>query len=257
MDVFQQFKEKYRLNDQVDLKAIGAAFSCLPYENVTKILKERGSAGSTQKLRMAEEVFGDHLRWNTGGTCFSLCNALLTIVENCGYVAHIAMADMYYGPNIHCAVIVTLPNNRYMFDPGYLLTAPVPIPTEGSETRMTTPMNSIVLRYESIDVYSLYTQESGEEKWRYRIRTNPVPREEFLQHWMHSFSLNSMEHVMMSRLMDQGRIYFRKDRLELVSSIQRRKRRVDMSALHELSEAFGVPADLIQQAQHAVLCRPS
>lgn len=257
MNALLQFREKYRLSDQVDLKAIGAAFSCLPYENVTKIIKERSSTGSAGKLRMAEEVLEDHLRWNTGGTCFSLCNALLTILDNCGYSAHIAMADMHYGPNIHCAVIVTLSNNRYLLDPGYLLNAPVRIPQAGSETRMKTPMNSIILRNESPEVYSLFTQESGEEKWRYRIRMRPVTREEFLEHWRHSFSLNSMEHVMMSRLMDNGRLYFRKDRLEVVSSMQRRKRRVDSSAFHELSEAFGVPADMIQQAQHAVLCRPS
>lgn len=264
MLAIDRFREKYgltgHLEDMADLRAIGAAFSHLPYENVTKILKHARSTGSTSKLRMAEEVLEDHLRWNAGGTCFSLCNALLSILENCNYSAFIAMADMHYGPNIHCAVVVSLAGkgtNRYLFDPGYLLNVPLLLPDHQSESIARTPMNEVVLRKEDTDVFSLYTREAGVEKWRYRLRAQAVTREEFVQHWIHSFSLNSMEQVMMSRLNESGRLYFRKDRLELVSSTARRKTRLDPRATRELSAVFGLPSDLILQAHHAVLSRPS
>ena len=108
--ILSKFWERYSLDelepDFAHLSRIASAFSNLPYENVTKILKDARSTTVGQKLRGTEEVLQDHLRWNTGGTCFSLCNALASILENCGFQAFIAMADMHYGPNIHCAVIV-------------------------------------------------------------------------------------------------------------------------------------------------------
>lgn len=260
MPAILTFRERYGLDggeDLVHLRAIGAAFSHLPYENVTKILKEARTAGSQDKLRRADEVLDDHLRWNTGGTCFSLCNALLALLENCGYNAHIGMADMHYGANIHCAVIVSLAGGGYLLDPGYLLNAPILLPDAGGETCIETPMNTVILRFESHGVYSLLTHEAGELKWRYRIRTARITREEFTEHWIRSFSLNSMEQLMLSRVNDAGRLYFRKDRLDLVNNRERRKTRMKPGSARELSEAFGLPFELILEAHRAVLARPS
>lgn len=254
------FCRKYGLvagADIVHLRAIGAAFAHLPYENVTKILKEAHTAGSMAKLRSAEEVLEDHLRWNTGGTCFSLCNALLALLQSCGYSAYVGMADMHYGANIHCAVIVDLPGGRYLLDPGYLLNIPVPLPENNGVSAIDTPMNVVMLRREAPEVFSLYTREAEEEKWRYRIRTVPTPHDEFVQHWIQSFSLNTMEQVMMSRLDEAGRLYFRKDRLELVNRRERHKTKVNPGAVQELSAAFGLPPHLILEAHRAVLARPS
>src|SRR5262245_44753462 len=97
--ILSKFWERYSLDDLApdfaQLSRIAGAFSNLPYENVTKILKDARSITVRQKLRGTEEVLQDHLRWNTGGTCFSLCNALASILENSGFPAFIAMADMH------------------------------------------------------------------------------------------------------------------------------------------------------------------
>lgn len=261
MPAIRNFLDKYRLEttsaDVLHLQAIGAAFSHLPYENVTKILKESRSAGSINKLRMAGEVLEDHLLWNTGGTCFSLCNALLAVLESCEYSARIAMADMRYGTNIHCAVVVTLQGGQYLLDPGYLLNVPIRVPVEETETRVKTPMNLTILRREDPGNYSLYTRERDGEKWRYRIRTAAVSREEFQRHWIHSFSLNTMEHVMMSRLSDCGRLYFRKNRLDEVSAEERKQIRIMPEDSGRLADVFGIPSDMILQARNALLARTS
>ena len=260
MDFMERFQQRYALYvrnaDLPDLHAIAAAFSHLPYENVTKILKDARSSSSKDKLRGPQEVVEDHLRWNTGGTCFSLCNALQAILLNCGYRAWIGMADMHYGPNIHCAVIVSLTGGQYLLDPGYLLHTPVPLPADHEISRTKTPMNTVLVRNEDPGIFSLYTIEKGEEKWRYRLRTEPTPPAELEQHWIHSFSLNTMDHVMMSRLNEKGRLYFRKNRLELVGHEQRTRLSLASDATLELSRVFGVPADLILQARDTVLARP-
>lgn len=254
--VFQRFYTKYQIepysNDLGLLKQIATAFSHLPYENVTKILKQARNSGSESCLRRTGEVLEDHLRWNTGGTCFSLCNALLEVLVQNGFDAFVAMGDMHYGQNIHCAVIVRFPQQSYLLDPGYLLYQPIALPAEGTEISVRTPMNKVLLQSEGSQIYSLHTEEAGQKKWRYRLRAYPVERSEFEKHWIGSFSLNSMETILLSRIVNQSRIYFRKDRLEKVSSLSREKTIVQPGEATLLSSVFGVPADMIEMARAAL-----
>lgn len=235
---------------------IGHAFSFLPYENVTKILKDARSISSEMKLRSAQEVLEDHLRWGTGGTCFSLCNALQTILVECGFQARIAMADMHYGSNIHCAVIVPVDSRSFLVDPGYLLHQPMPLPYIEMELVQLTPMNLVRLVGEAENLFSLYTEENGQTKWRYRLRSSVVSGQEFIGHWIRSFSLNTMEQIMLSRVKPSGRLYFRKDRLETINPVSRLKKAIAPDDVPELSQFFGLPADLIADAQRALLSRP-
>ncbi len=252
---FERFFQRYNLPkghpDLLFLKDLAKAFSNLPYENVTKILKGARESSSQDKLRGTEEVLEDHLRWNTGGTCFSLCNALQQILRRCGFDSSLAMADMHYGANIHCAIIVTLQEGRYLLDPGYLLYDPMPLPRVQSTHK--TRMNTVVLQNEGDENYSLFTQEQGIQRWRYRLRTRPVSQAEFQKHWIRSFSLNSMEHVMLTRLDEAGRLYYRKDRLEMVFPDRRSSQRISIADSEILSEMFGLPSDLIRQAQKALI----
>lgn len=254
--VFHEFYKKYQIaphsNDLGLLKQIATAFSHLPYENVTKILKQARNSGSESCLRKTGEVLEDHLKWNTGGTCFSLCNSLLEVLVQNGFNAFVAMGDMHYGPNIHCAVIVRLPLQSFLLDPGYLLHQPIALPSEGAEISIRTPMNTIFLHSEGDRNYSLYTEEAGQKKWRYRLRAFPVERPEFEKHWICSFSLNSMETLLLSRVVDQNRIYFRKDRLEKVSHLSREKSIVTPGESALLSSVFGLPADMIEMARAAL-----
>ena len=255
----RQFLDRYCVGpENADLKLlamIAGAFSFLPYENVTKILKHARCVDSDSQLRRTKEVLEDHLRWNTGGTCFSLCNALLEVLTQNGFEAFIAMGDMHYGANIHCAVIVKLLGRLYLLDPGYLLHQPIPLPQNGEEVRLHTSMNTVIVKWEENGIVSLYTEESGCRKWRYRLRVFPTDAAEFEKHWIRSFSLNSMETILLSRINEHGRIYFRKDRLENVSPAARKKAIVSPDDAMALSHVFGLPADLIASAQHFLLGR--
>jgi hypothetical protein len=167
------------------------------------------------------------------------------------------MADMHYGANIHCAVIVPIDRRSYLLDPGYLLHDPIPLPEEGLEVVQLTAMNKIQLVSETSNLFSLYTEENGRKKWRYRLHADVVQRDEFVRHWIHSFSLNTMEEIMFSRLGPEGRLYFRKDRLETVNPTSRLKTPVRPDELPELSRIFGIPSDLIQNAHRALFSKIS
>ena len=250
----ERFFDRYALpQSTADLRflaRLAQAYSKLPYENVTKILKDTRSSSTYGKLRRTDELLEDHLRWNTGGTCFSLCNALQDILQHCGFDSFIAMADMHYGTNIHCAIIVQLESTKYLLDPGYLLHEPVPLPQTQIEYQ--TVMNNVLLNHEGNNVYSLSTQENGIQKWRYRLRATPVSAEEFERHWIHSFSLNSMEHILLTRRNEEGRLYYRKDRIELVRPQQRIQQKITKEDTILLADLFGLPADLLMQAQRVL-----
>lgn len=252
LGLFQRYDVRLTEPTLILLREISRAFSHLPYENVTKILKEARSAGSLEKLRQPDEVLQDHLRWNTGGTCFSLCNTLLAILQECGFHCFIAMGDMHYGENIHCAVVAEIHQQQFLADPGYLLHEPIPIPTSIVEVAHLTSMNTVILKAETEHLLSLYTVESGVRKWRYRLKLTPTSRDEFQRHWIHSFSLNSMENLLLSRIDENGRIYFRKNTLEVVNPAARKRRKIGDLHDQELSEIFNLPSDLIRQA-HQIL----
>ena len=255
-----RFLERYRVPPEGPgfdrLCSIAGAFSFLPYENVTKILKAARSVSDRASMRLAPEVLADHLRWNTGGTCFSLCNALLAVLGQSGFQAFVAMADMHYGENIHCCVIAECRGIRYILDPGYLIGHPIPLPEPGFSSTRQTPMNTLVFQGEDGGTVSLYTIEGGQKKWRYRMRPWPVPDEEFSRHWIRSFSLNTVDSVMLSRLSVSGRLYFRKNRLEEVGTGGRNKQVITAQESGRLAVVFGLPADLILQAHQALLARP-
>jgi hypothetical protein len=172
---------------------------------------------------------------------------LQDLLTSCGFESFIAMGDMHYGANIHCAVVVRLQQDSYLLDPGYLLHQPIRLPE--IQVRIATPMNTVIVKNEGAYNFSLFTEENGTIKWRYLLKALPVSREEFERHWNHSFSLNSMEAVILTRANHNGRLYYRKDRMELVQPHQRTKQKITRNDHQTLAQAFGLPADLIAQAQ--------
>ena len=63
------------------LNRVTACFKCIPYENLTKILKADSVVSARSAMRYPDEVIGDFLRWGTGGTCFSLTAALAGLLD--------------------------------------------------------------------------------------------------------------------------------------------------------------------------------
>jgi len=131
MDVLQIFLQhfKIRTNRQPRqvLDDVVAAFSILPYENITKIIKQEEYGNPEKARRYPEEVIVSHIQWGTGGTCFSLTSTLLHLVRSLGWNAEYILADRQYGQNTHCALMIEIDNVPHLLDPGYLITKPIPL----------------------------------------------------------------------------------------------------------------------------------
>jgi arylamine N-acetyltransferase len=259
------FLDRFQLRPvRPDLKLLGevaTGFAHLPWENLTKYIKKhqaqdppelpdrlRGIPGAG-RLRLSEEVLDDHARLGTGGTCFSLTNALRRIATDLGFRACPAMADMRHGPNIHCGLLVDLDSGRYLLDPGYLVAEPVPL-RPGEPVRVNHPGHRLEYRpVESCDEVELYTSnERGEELLRYRLRPRPVPDGEFIGHWLDSFDANGMNGLHLNRVTGDGRISAHDFNLRIDNGRDKTNVKLRHGYVEQVAGRFSIDREVVQRA---------
>jgi arylamine N-acetyltransferase len=191
------------------LNAVIAAFSRLPYENLTKIIKSARHGRGEAARRCPEEVLADHRRWGTGGTCFSLTAALARLLRSAGWGAEPLLADRRYGANTHCALRVDIDGKLHILDPGFLVARPVPIGGE-EEQRIALPTGKAVLRPASGGArIDLFTQRQDGEVYRLTYRTAPVDASEFYRAWDDSFDWEMMRYPVLTQTIGGRQRYLR------------------------------------------------
>lgn len=261
------FLDLYQLSPtRPDLKLLGGiagGFAGLPWENLTKFLKKhrRGqtpeadlphwlrSMAGVEKLRFSDEVLEDHERLGTGGTCFSLTNALRRIVADAGFRTRPVMADMQHGPNVHCALLVEVDRRRYLLDPGYLVAEPIPLDA-GRAVRITQAGSELEYRpLEGGDDYALYTHnERGEHVLRYRLRARPVSEVEFVRFWIDSFDATGMNGLHLNRVTGEGRLSAHDLNLRIDTGRAKRNVKLRDEYVEQISDRFGLDGGLVRQA---------
>jgi arylamine N-acetyltransferase len=200
---------------------IAQAFSTLPYENLTKIIKrsETGIVGSSR--RGPSEVLHDHYTLGTGGTCFSLTATLLHLVRALGFQAEPLLADRSYGDNTHCALLVWIDDRPHLIDPGFLIVDPIPVGSKET-IHVQTSFNDLVLvpamQGEQLE---LHTVSCGRQKHRLTFKTSPVDAGQFLKAWDASFDWDMMRYALVTSISEgeqrylRGRFFQRRSRKEL------------------------------------------
>ncbi len=246
-DLFiSHFKIPAEGSDLELLRALVQSFSVIPYENLTKIIKKFTLQGPKERLRGPEDVLTGHIENHTGGTCFSLTYCLGAVLTGAGYRCHPVMADMKRS-NIHCALVVHLNGGRYLVDPGYLLGEPVEL-GDGAVTVPTT-FGTVELRPRAGERYDLFTVSGGEVKWRYRVKTVPVPRSLFLKYWQESFSLPMMNSMQLTRLTHRGHLYIRDHHLRLRRGSEKLNENIRSELEQRIEREFGIPAGITSEVR--------
>ncbi|NUO79701.1 arylamine N-acetyltransferase [candidate division KSB1 bacterium] len=253
----QHFLKNFQITPQPPslafLQKIVAAFSNLPYENLSKILKfNRVGENERERLRLPEEIFEDHVRFRTGGTCFSLTFFLQSLLLQQGFVCYIIMGDMRAGPNIHCALVVLLEDVKYLLDPGYLLQRPMPL--DPNKPRLYhNEFNGVELRFDiAAQSYDLFTFTREAIKWRYRFVDHPTPLDEFLQHWQASFHRNGMHGLCLTRVHADELIFVHKEFMRITSPAGKRNRNLKRNYHATIQEVFGIGPEYVEQALAAL-----
>lgn len=235
------------------LAELATAFTRLPYENLTKILKEATSGSAAEARRHPGEVLGDHTRMGTGGTCFSLTATLLHLVRALGWQAEPLLADRHYGPDTHSAVLVWIQGRPHLLDPGYLLVRPIPLPEEG-ELRVPTAFNEVVLTArEGGTKVDLHTIQQGQRTYRLTFKTRPADRSEFLRAWDVSFDSDLMTYPVLTQVRGGQQIYLQQNRLMVRGKERTRRTELDPEQLLEfITREFGIAPDIAAKALHVL-----
>jgi arylamine N-acetyltransferase len=188
------------------LAQLASAFARLPYENLTKIIKQDQHRSAEQTRRTPDEVVSDHLRLGTGGTCFSLTATLLYLVRSLGYRAEPILADRRYGANTHTALLVWVDEQPHLLDPGYLIVQPIPIALK-EPTTIQTSFNQLRIVPAGADRLDLLTIEPDRPKYRLTWKTDAADEGQFLSAWDDSFQWDMMHYPLLTRVDGQRQIY--------------------------------------------------
>jgi len=237
--------------DLSHITKIVRAFSGIPYENVSKIIKFAHSAGEIS-FRMPEEIYEDHRRWRLGGTCFSLTFYLLEILRFFEYRCYPIMGDMKWGENVHTAILLDYHGQQYLVDPGYMIHQPLRISKDTPE-RHIAPHTGIDIRFRPEDErFDLCTFRSGNYTWRYRFSPTPVSLDEFSRHWITSFFKPTMHGICLTRTSRDEMIYVHNDFAKISSPDTTSRLRTRNETEQIILEKFGIPMSLIEEARHAL-----
>jgi arylamine N-acetyltransferase len=200
--VFRKFLDRTGINPlsgrSLLVNRVAEAFSVIPYENLTKIIKADSVISARSAMRFPDELIGDWLRWGTGGTCFSLTAAIIAVYNSLGIETHPVLADRHYGPDTHCGLVIIDENGMFLLDPGYLLFTPVKTPVTGSVS-VTTGFNTIELRAVDLGKVELHTIVKGNRKPRLVYKMKPVDPRTFARAWEQSFSWEMMTYPVLTR----------------------------------------------------------
>lgn len=231
------------------LHQIAAAFSMLPYENLSKVLRDAQGNLPEEIRRLPSEVLSDYYRFGAGGTCFSLTWTLLHLLRALGFHAEPLLADRRYGLDTHSALVVWIDGVKHLLDPGYLLTKPVPL-AEPGRIIVPTSFHELQLQPEATQQkLELHTQYQDKLTYRLTYKTEPVDTATFLKAWDASFDFDMMKYPVLSRILTDKQYYLQKNRLMIRS--RDATQLVDLTAETlpaAMQQHFGLHPSLIQQA---------
>ncbi|MBN2417374.1 arylamine N-acetyltransferase [bacterium] len=230
------------------LCAILDAFSAFPYENISKIIKNSQVEREYEKIRLPGEILADHFEYGLGGTCFSLTYLLDCILKHRGFNCYPVSADMRYGVGIHCALVAVVDRRHYLVDPGYCITAPLPL-DRNAPVYYRTPSSGIRLQFSAGESIDLFTFDRRGEKWRYRFSDIPLPYDRFMRNWLHSFTLNSMHALCLNRMHGGVMTYLHRHTLRRTDggTVSKTDASVRVHAL--VQEHFGIAPRFVEEAE--------
>ncbi len=262
--------------------------SKVTYENLTKIIRLESTGSSTAAQRLDDSFQNDVDAWMGGGTCFSMTWHLYQVFMDMGLSPRLVMGHKRKERNIHCALILpdadsgesvslearsadrvhgsyrllrslqddTLSSNSYLFDPGYLVFDPLPIPMPaplgpGAAFFPLVP-NSVKLVRPGMDSMELWTGGAGAPmKLRFEYPVAGVSVEEFKLHWNESFYREMMTYPVLNRLDREHGVqyYYQKGNLVTRDANGSRIEKIEESERVEtLSRIFDLKPELIERA---------
>ncbi len=225
------------------LEDVASVFSHLPYENLTKLLRKYQAQG-TDRLRLPARVVSEHLKLGAGGTCFSLSALFGRALDLFDVAVYPVLAEMRSKRALHCGLVVPVGRERFLVDPGYLVTRPVRLVSRGVSR---VEMETGVIEVRGLPDGRTYELWAG-GKWRYRFSDQSIETARFLELWQESFDWVMMHQVHLSRATDGGYLYLHGHRMRIQQRDGKRNLNVRQRRVEALGEYFGIHETLARSA---------
>ncbi|MCF7797563.1 MAG: arylamine N-acetyltransferase [Lentisphaeria bacterium] len=233
------------------LAELSRSFARLPYENLSKIIM-LNQHPDAPPLRMPDTVWESFESQHLGGTCYALTFFLTTILQYLNYEAHPVTAEMNWGKNVHSAVLIRFQGMRFLLDPGYLIHQPLPLLPRHSQ-RLDYPHLSVELRGDpEQETFSVYTWRKRQATWRYRFNPKPLDWETYARRWQHSFTLPSMNGLILTQITPTGMVYIHNDYLRITRTDGVQKVRNQNSVEQTIQTSFGIDLSIVEAARLAL-----
>jgi arylamine N-acetyltransferase len=251
---FARFLRAVRIDPHVDrdealLTRLCAAFACIPYENLTKIIKSGELISPGSAKRFPDEVLRDYLEYGTGGTCFSLTAAFIAIFNALSIEAHPILADRHYGADTHCALVFSHEADLLLLDPGFLINQPVQLPTLEPIT-LSIGFNTIELvPHDAGRKVELFTLANNSRRSRLTYKVNPLDGASFGRAWERSFTWEMMTYPVLTRYNEGVHQYLQGDLLRIRTEEHTIKQKLTPDEECEfISSTLGIHQTIIQKA---------
>jgi arylamine N-acetyltransferase len=255
--LLRRFLDRFGINqdDGVDvlIPKVAAAFSHVPYENLTKIIKADAIVNPKSAMRLPDELIGDYLRWGTGGTCFSLTAAITAVYDALGVPAYPILADRHYGADTHSGVVIQYQTEIYIIDPGYLLFTPVPLSGDKS-TLIETGTNTLELKpLVGGEKVELYTIRGKDRKLRLTYKMAPVDAAQLSRVWEASFAWEMMTYPVLTKRAGGAQRYFQGSKFMVYTENESSKTVVGSDdKARIIASSFGIDPKIIKKALEIV-----
>ena len=224
------------------LAKLGHAFSRLPYENLTKLIKKHRLPPGPERRRQPAEVLADHLAHGTGGTCFALTELFVAVLQRFGFACHRAFCDTRQRLDAHCALVVHLDRGPHLIDPGYLLHEPLPL-IEGVVGAAAGSARLVAIDG-AATTFDLYTYGA----WRYRLKLAPAAAGRYLAVWDDSFEWPMMKGIHLCAPAAEGYAYVHNHTLCLRGSGARENVNIRGQETAALAHRFAIDPVVVAEA---------
>jgi arylamine N-acetyltransferase len=231
------------------LPKLYAAFSRIPYENLTKIIKLDEELRVGNRKRLPDEVIRDYVNYGAGGTCFSLTAAFIAILDALDFEAYPILADRHYGSDTHCALVFSHDADLLLLDPGYLIHQPIRLPTLEPVT-VSTSFNTIELcPHNGGRTVELFTIANNSRRSRLTYKITPVDGPTFGRAWERSFTWEMMTYPVLTRCNNGIHQYLQGDLLRIRTEERTIKQKLTPDEEYEfISNTLGIHRTIIQKA---------
>jgi len=234
-----------RLPDSRFLSDLHDAFNrVVPFESASKILRNGRFAAVSDKRRVPEIFWPEHLEFGTGGTCFSRVAAFAALSEALGFRPRKILGAIGT-PSNHAALLFPLDGRTWLADVGYPLPEIRPLESCGYETALGACMLKVGASHAALSFLT------GPERGRtIEYSLLPVADEAFASAWERTFAPEALflKDVVLRRSDGHRVLRFFRGEVDIMDAHSRTTIPLAAGRASRLAEIFGIDEAVVAAA---------